>query len=105
MTTVKFIREKSFIVGFEITGHSTQNVKDTEGKIVCAAISSAALMAANICTEIIGAIGESYAEDGIMKVKLNSKVNETQVIFEGLKLHLTELAQEYPERVKVILEV
>ena len=54
MTKVKFFADEKGLCGFEIKGHSSKNCDDELGKIVCAAVSSAAYMAANTVTEIIG---------------------------------------------------
>ncbi len=105
MTTVKFYFENNNLSGFEISGHSTAFEKDVEGKIVCSAISSAAYMAANSCIEIVGASVKAKVEDGLMFIKLNNKVEESQVVMKGLMLHINELAKQYPKRITVISEV
>lgn len=105
MTTVKFFTEQSKLLGFEISGHSTVSQKDSEGQVVCSAVSSAAYLVANTCIEIIGANVVSKVDDGLMCIKLKSMVEQSQVVMEGFKLHITELAKQYPDRITVISEV
>ena len=54
MTSVKFLSKNESLYGFEIKGHSSVDCDDQDGKLVCAAVSSAAYMTANTITEIIG---------------------------------------------------
>ena len=64
MTKVKFFADEKGLCGFEIKGHSSKNCDDELGKIVCAAVSSAAYMAANTVTEIIGDKAAADVSDG-----------------------------------------
>ena len=62
-------------------------------------------MAANTLTEIIGAEVDANVEDGYMMVNLINKVDESQVVLKGLRLHLNELAAQYCKHIKVNPEV
>jgi len=53
MTRIKFFESGGVITGFELEGHAGAGLYGND--IVCAALSSAVLMAANTITEIIGA--------------------------------------------------
>ena len=92
MITVKFFEDKS---GFEIKGHS--GYKKIGSDIICASVSSAAYMAANTISEVVGS--EIFAEDksGYMKILIKDKNDKTNLIVDGLKLHLTELSKQYPK--------
>lgn len=105
MTTVKFLNDKNGLYGFEIIGHSTTDCDDTEGKLVCAAISSAALMAANTVTDVIGDTAAAKAEDGKMSLKIENPSNSSSAVLAGLKLHLNELSVQYPQKIRIITEV
>ncbi len=70
--------------------------------VVCAAVSSAAYMAANTLTEVVGAKSEATAEDGKMRVMLNQTNEQTEVVLKGLELHLKELSKQYPQNIKII---
>ncbi len=101
MTTAKFTLENGLITGFSIKGHSTNSAADENGRLVCAAVSSAAYMAANTLTEIIGAEISANVNDGEMTVKVTEKLAESQPILQGLKLHLSELSNDYEGNIKI----
>lgn len=101
MTSVKFLADKKGLYGFEISGHSTYDCDDSVGKIVCAAVSSVAFMAANTITEVIGDKAEAQVDDALMVVKCENPSKESVVVLEGLKLHLTELATQYSNNIKI----
>ena len=101
MTSVKFLADKKNLCGFEISGHSTFSGDDENGKIVCAAVSSAAFMAANTITEIIGDSADIKIEDAVMHLNVKNPSSETVKVIEGLKLHLTELSVQYSNNIKV----
>lgn len=87
--------------GFRITGHSTKNARDDEGRLLCAAVSSAAYMAANTITDIIGDKADISVEDGAMSVEVSSPSEKTKAVLSGLKLHLSELSKQYGARLKI----
>ena len=70
MITVEFFGTKP-IYGFHITGHSDMNPEGPE--VICAGVSSAAYMTANLITEIIGLDPELYVQDGDMFLKLKTE--------------------------------
>ncbi len=105
MTSVKFLLKDERTVGFEITGHSTSGQDDAEGKIVCAAVSSAAYMAANTIIEVIGDRCDATVDDAKMKISVKSPSEKSIAVLNGLKLHLTELSKQYSKRIKIITEV
>lgn len=105
MTRVKFLSNKESLYGFEIKGHSSVDCNDDEGKIVCAAVSSAAYMTANTITEIIGDSCQIDVDDALMCVKAINPSQNTIAVLEGLKLHLTELSKQYSKRIKITTEV
>ena len=101
MTLSKFFINQGTIVGFEISGHACAGRYGSY--IVCAAISSAALMAANTITEIYGIPAQIIEKDGYLKLMLS--VNDSkrcQELLRGLSLHLAELEKQYPHSLKVI---
>ncbi len=105
MTEIKFFGGDGLLTGYEIFGHSTVSANDTDGKIVCSAVSSAAYMAANTLSEIVGAELEASVSDGYMFIVVKSKILESQVTLKGLLLHARELATDYRNYVKVYSEV
>ena len=67
MTRVKFLADEIGLYGFEIGGHWSMDGDDEVGKIVCAAVSSAADMAANTVTDVIGDKAEAFIDDAEMR--------------------------------------
>ena len=105
MTRVKFLSKDESLSGFEIKGHSSRDCDDFEGKIVCAAVSSAAYMAANTITEIIGDECDADVQDAKMFFRVKNPGQNTIAVLEGFKLHITELSKQYSKRIKITTEV
>ena len=105
MTKIRFFENDGLLIGYEISGHSTSSAQDIDGKIVCSAVSSAAYMAANTLSEVVGAELEADVSDGYMCIKLKSLVEQSQVTLKGFYLHASELAKNYRNYVKVYSEV
>ena len=89
------------VYGFHITGHSDINPGGPE--ILCAAVSSAAYMTANTVTDVIHLDPELHVTDGDMylKVKSEQEAEQCRVLFDGLKLHLSSLSEQYPKYLKI----
>ncbi len=102
MTSVKFLADGNLLYGFQISGHSSCDYNDEVGKIVCAAVSSAAYMAANTITEIIGDKADIQVDDAEMSFKCKKPSDATIKVLLGLKLHLTSLSDDYSNNIKII---
>lgn len=89
--------------GFTIKGHSGS--AESGQDIVCAAVSSAAYMAVNTVTEILGCDVDADVHDGYMKISLRGDSDAAKDIFSGLLLHLKELANDYPDFIRITTEV
>ena len=93
------IRENS--ASFVVKGHS--GFAEEGSDIVCAAVSSAAIMTVNTVTEIFGEKGNTKVKDGFLQFEASGK--PARDLIEGLKLHLEGLSEEYPDYVTVTTEV
>ena len=94
MINVIFTESDGLICGFELSGHS--GYAESGSDIVCSAVSSAALMAANTVTEIQKLNPDITVNDGFLSLNLSKQEAHTaKVILDGLKLHLTDLSEEY----------
>ncbi len=100
MIRVKFLVGNRQLAGFEIKGHA--DFADIGEDIVCASVSSAAFMAANTVTEIIGSKADANADDGVMTLIVHEPCERTETVLKGLELHLTELSKQYPDNIKII---
>lgn len=105
MTTVKFSVNGSEVYGFTVSGHSTNNCGDENGRLVCSAVSSAAYMAANTITEVVKAKAQVEVKDAYMSLKLTTESKEAGVILKGFMLHMQQLAEQYSNNIKVYSEV
>ncbi|MBQ8182875.1 MAG: ribosomal-processing cysteine protease Prp [Clostridia bacterium] len=101
MVKVKFYHSSTNApTGFEISGHSGY---DTHGNdIVCSAVSSAAYMTANTLIEIMKLPVSAEVQDGMMKISLPAEsAAKANDILLGFRLHITELAKQYPKNVTI----
>lgn len=87
---------------FTVKGHS--GAAEAGSDIVCAAVSSAAYMAANTVTEILGVDAQAEVKDGYLRFSFSGSQAASDIV-KGLRLHLEELAAQYPDRIKVTTEV
>ncbi len=101
MTSVKFFADNKVLYGFEISGHSSTDCDDEIGKIVCAAVSSAAYLTANTIIEIIGDKVDAFVEDALMKIEVTNPSKETVNLLKGLKTHLEELSNQYSNNIRI----
>ena len=101
MTSVKFLTDSKGIYGFTISGHSSTDCDDEIGKIVCSAVSSAAYLVANTVIEIVGDKADADVNDGFMNFQVKNPSDTTYKLFLGLKLHLTELSEQYSNNIKI----
>ncbi len=100
MIKAEFFKKGDLLTGFKITGHS--GFAEEGEDIVCAAVSSAAYMAANTITDIIGDNADIKVKDGYLSF-VSDGHGESQTILKGLELHLKALAEDYPNYIEIKL--
>ena len=100
MVRFKFIRNGKTNIGFVSSGHA--GFAEAGQDIVCAAVSSAAYMAANTITDIFGAKAEAEVKDGFLSFLLTEENAVSSQLLSGLEAHIRELAKDYPSSIKVI---
>ena len=84
--------------GFRVSGHTGVRGES----VVCAAVSSACYMAANTITEIVGVTADISVSDGYMSVIVSGDdIPKAYAILAGLRLHMEQLAQQYPNQIKL----
>ena len=100
MISVRFFSRSgaTALTGFRVSGHS-----GVQGNsVVCAAVSSACYMAANTLTDVLLLPADILLRDGLMQLRLDDgDVSKAQVILEGLRIHLTQLAEQYPKEIQI----
>ena len=95
-----FVTKDKQILGFHISGHS--GMAESGSDIICAFVSSAAYMAANTITDVIHAKAQAEDSDGDMLVSVDKNdADLCQDILAGLKLHLINTEEQYPQYLQV----
>lgn len=100
MVRFKFVREGKRNIGFVCSGHA--GYAEHGHDIVCAAVSSAAYLAANTITDEFGAKAKIEVDEGYMALTLTQENAEAQKVLNGLEAHIRSLAKDYPRSIKVI---
>lgn len=100
MITVEFYLKDRLLSGFCTSGHA--GGKRSGENILCAFVSSACEMTANTITEIVKAKAKTEVSEGFLKIQIDTPTEASQIVFEGLKLHLTELMKTYPKEIEII---
>lgn len=102
MITVTFFKSADYFKGFKISGHADFNTSGPD--IVCAGVSSAAIMTANTITEVLHTDAEVTDSDGFINLSLSSaEAKEASHLIEGLWLHFSALQKQYKKYIKVII--
>lgn len=102
MTRSEFTLIDGVPTGFCIAGHT--GFGHVGEDIVCAAVSSAAYMAANTITEVCGCSAAVTVEDGRLCVQVSpEEAAACRCILEGLRLHMQALREQYPAHIEVTI--
>lgn len=101
MTRFVLYFNKEHYDGYEVSGHSTNDANDEEGRLVCSAVSSAVIMTANTITDILNLKSDIKVDDGYLKITISEPDENSDLLIEGLKLHLNELSKEYKGKIEI----
>ena len=100
MTFAEFFEKNGEVVGCKIKGHSGYG--DAGSDIVCAGVTSAVSMAANMITDVFGYPADVSAVDDTVCLKTDITGDETlQKLYRGLILQLREIAKDYGKNIKL----
>ena len=102
MIRTVFRLHENRLTGFSVKGHSGTAAIGSD--IVCAAVSSAAYMTVNTLTEIIGLQPEIEVRDGYLHCFLTEENDSARDLFAGFRLHMEDLASQYPKAIKITTE-
>lgn len=101
MISIQIVKIGESIVGFDVKGHSDHAASGED--IICASISSACYLVANTVIEIMGINANVKIHDGYMQMIIPTALaTQAQDILKGFRLHVTELAKDYPENIEII---
>ncbi len=98
MINVTFYKHTDGFSGFEFSGHS--DYAESGFDIVCAAVSSAAYLTANLLSESFGVSANVTVSDGYMKLTAEKSDNADRII-NGLYQHLLQLEDQYTKDINV----
>lgn len=88
------------LIGYRIKGHS--DMAESGKDILCAFVSSAAILIANTISEVIKAKADIYDNDGEVYVMIRrTDAVLCKDLLEGLKLHLINTEEMYPNNLTV----
>lgn len=105
MTKVKFIKNNNNYVALHVSGHTGYGEEGSD--ILCASISSIVQAGALGILKVLNvdAAIERDDEKGLFKIQLpcnlGDKYNETNIIFETIKVSLLDLTQGYKKYLKL----
>ena len=99
MIDAQFLATNGKLKGFAVKGHAGYALFGED--IVCASVSSSVMMTANTVTEILKVRAQVDAFDNEIRCGLLEESSEASKLFEGLKLHLQLLSEDYPNTIKV----
>lgn len=100
MTIAEFFKKNGELTGFKVKGHSGYSEQGSD--IVCASVSSAVMLTANLITEIFGFEADVSAVEDTVSLKTDIPRDEVlQGLYKGLVMQLEEIAEEFNENLKV----
>ena len=98
MTTAILLRDKELYKGFVMSGHAGHGYEGND--IVCAALSSAAYLAANILS-LDGENSKINITQGGIQVFIKSPDGQSQKVLTALKFQLADIMRQYPENFRL----
>ena len=97
MISIDFFAAQGALTGFSARGHADTAPYGED--IVCAAVSSACLLTA----EVLHLPAAAEMKDGFLQLRLSGDTAPAQVLLQGLKLHLSALSEQYPQSIQVLI--
>ncbi len=102
MITAGFLTENDgTLLGFTVQGHSELGDPGTD--VLCAAVSSAVYLVINTVTDVLHVTPLALrAQEGDVLFRVEGRdADVCQTVMQGLKLHLSDLEEQYPEHLRV----
>ena len=99
MIYAEFFTRQEKLYGFKISGHA--GYADKGEDIVCASVSSAVQLVANTITEVLKIKATVKVLSDKIQLSIPHENDFAQIILEGLKLHITFLAEDFEGTIKI----
>ncbi|MBQ8567901.1 MAG: ribosomal-processing cysteine protease Prp [Oscillospiraceae bacterium] len=104
MIKAVFYKKNGAFRGFGISGHS--GYAESGSDIVCASVSSAAMLTANTVTDFFGADAKAYADGNLFELMLNKDCDRSEKLIESFYQHLDFISQDYNGTIRLsVMEV
>lgn len=101
MIQAVFFESHGKISGFEISGHA--GYAEYGDDIVCASVSSAVQLAANIITEGFGLKADVSAFDNTVKLSMSVMDDKSIRVLNMLKTHIAMLSEDFPKTINITI--
>ncbi len=101
ITAGSLTENDGYLLGFTVQGHSEQGEAGTD--VLCAAVSSAVYLVINTVTDVLHVTPLALrADEGDVLFRVEGRDRDCcQTVFQGLKLHLSNLEEQYPGDLRV----
>lgn len=99
MIKASFVKKNGVFSGFSLSGHS--GYARCGEDIVCAAVSSAAMLTVNTVTDFFGAEAEAGAEENKLYLNLIKSSEVSEKLIESFYTHLKILSEQYKGTIKL----
>lgn len=100
MIKASFYTKNGSFTGFSLSGHA--GYADCGSDIVCAAVSSAAMLTANTVTDFFGADAAVSAEGNILSLRLQQDSEASENLIRSFYSHLDVLSGQYQGTIQLI---
>jgi len=90
-----FIKKQGYFIGFKISGHA--GFADLGQDVVCASVSSAVQLTANLITENFKIDSKLKVTKNCIKFTVSESHPTANIVIESLKEHLEFISIDYPE--------
>ena len=100
MIKASFYTENGSFTGFSLSGHA--GYAGCGEDIVCAAVSSAAMLTANTVTDFFGEDAAVSAKDNVLSLKLSHRSEASEKLIRSFYSHLDVLSRQYQGTIQLI---
>lgn len=99
MIQAVFYKSDNHFVGFEVKGHAGYAVSGKD--IVCASVSSAVMLTANLITEGFGISADVSDVDDCVRLRISNSCEQSDLIIRTLMEHLDAISYEFKRTIKL----
>lgn len=101
MIRANFFESDGALIGFRISGHASYSSYGHD--VVCAAVSSAVQLSANLITDTFRIPANVWAKDNAFECRVKSPNSESADIIDMLKIQLESISEQFPNTIKITI--